>query len=236
MYNVYVDESCKDVHKFLVLGGLVVHSGEDASVCQSLQQVRRTHDTFGEVKWVKVSKSKLAFYKDFVDVFFARAGRDELHFHSLVVDTATFNHKKWNMGDAEIGFNKLIYQLLLHRFGKRYGHMPLHAYLDARSSKDSPEAIRPMLNAALAREGISGRPFKKIHFMQSHDSEVIQLNDLLIGALGFRRNGRQHLADASAHKKELAEYIARKVLTIQKERPNWSTAKRFTIWDFKFNR
>ena len=84
MYHIYADESCKDSHKYLVLGGLVVHQQEYDLVCLSLNNVRDKYTTFGEVKWTKVSKSKLPFYKAFVDVFFDKAANDELHFHSLV--------------------------------------------------------------------------------------------------------------------------------------------------------
>lgn len=237
MYHFYADESCKDTHRYLVLGGLAVEAVQYDQVSQRLLAVREAYTTFGEVKWSKVSKSKLAFYKAYVDVFFECARTDMLHFHSLVVDTHTFNHSKWNFGDAEIGFNKLIYQLLLHRFGRRYGDFPLHVYLDERSSKDSPDAIRPMLNSALAKDWHNlQKPFRRIHFKQSHTCQLIQLNDLLIGALGFRKNGRQHLADSSPNKVELAEYIARSVRSIQACRPNAKQAQRFTIWEFAYRK
>ena len=52
---------------------------------------------------------------EYVDVFFDASAKDDLHFYALYVDTHTFNHHKYNGGEAEIGFNKLIYQLLLHK-------------------------------------------------------------------------------------------------------------------------
>jgi hypothetical protein len=63
---------------------------------------------------------------------------------------------------------------------------------------------------------------------------LIQLNDLLIGALGFRKNGRHHLPGSAAHKTDLAQHIASKVASIQKVHPSKSTATRFTIWEFKY--
>ena len=235
MYHIYADESCKDSHKVLVLGGLIVDSSEDRFVCNSLRAVREKYQTFGEVKWTKTSAAKLDFYKAFADVFFDRACKDEMHFHSLVVETATFDHTRHNMGDAEIGFNKLIYQLMLHKFGRKYGNKPLYVFLDDRTSKTSPDEMRPMLNSELKKRWSKPLlPFRRIHFTKSHESEILQLNDLLIGAIGFRQNGRHHDASSSQHKCNLAAYIGRKIKMIQTQKPNDRNAPRFTIWNFAY--
>lgn len=222
----------------MILGGIVLlDASRYGSVCQRLMDVRQKHQTFGEVKWQKVSRAKLNFYKEFVDVFYDEALQDGMHFHSLVVDTSTFNHSKWNQGDAQIGFNKLIYQLLLHKFGRKYGDDVLHVYLDQRSAKESPDAIRPMLNGALAKSWLNiNQPFRRIHFRDSHACQVLQLNDLLVGALGFRKNGKQNNPNGAEHRKDFAEYVARKVNNIQTERPTAQAARRFTIWQFKYGK
>lgn len=239
MLNIYVDESCKDGIRHLILGGIAIELRHIQIVSDELLRQRDQFKTFGEVKWQKVSKAKLPFYKAYVDVFFNLSTSDLLQFHALHVNTSTFNHGKWNQGSSELGFNKLIYQLLLHKFGRRYGgYYRLYVFLDERTTQHTPETIRPMLNAALAKEwGIPGAPFRRLTFQDSKKSEILQLNDLLIGAIGFRKNGRHQLPEASPAKVELAEYIARQAVQLEHPiRVNSPKARRFTLWAFEFKK
>ena len=236
MHHVYADESYKDTHKFLVLGGLVLDERELPLIEKDLAAVRQKHrKETSEVKWSKSRKGNLQFYKDFLQIFFDRAVKDELHFHCMYIDTFTFNHTRFNKGSGEIGFNKLIFQLLLHKFGRRYGkNDSIFVYLDDRDSKDDPETIRPMLNSSLARDwGNATRPFRGLQFRKSHECELIQLNDLLIGAVGFRKNKRHHAPNVASHKVELARHIAIELLKIEGN-PESMNAKRFTVWKFAY--
>jgi hypothetical protein len=235
MFHVYLDESCKDTHKRMALGGIGMPHVHGGLFSYNIAEVRKKFNTYGEVKWTKTSKSKLDFYKAFVDVFFNHAAHDEIHFHSLWVDASTLNHGKFNKGSPEIGLNKLMYQLLLHRFGRYYGNSPINVYMDARSAKDPPEEMRNMLNSKMATPKNMVGPFKRINFIDSHDSEAMQVNDLLLGAVGFRVNGRHHLPESATQKIQLSEHIARQVRALQSMRPNHRSARRFSIWDFRFN-
>jgi hypothetical protein len=239
MLNVYADESCKDAHRYLVIGGLAIEHACCSAVEARLKEVRGLHNNDGEVKWTKTTRYKLPFYKAFVDVFFEHSANSLIHFHALYVDTRTFNHKAWNRGDPEIGFHKLIYQLLLHRVGRRYGDMHrLYVHLDKRATRHHPDSMLPMLNADLARRwGIASDPFRRITFQDSASSDLIQLNDLLIGMVGYLRNAHHRTPDCAAHKKELAWYIVGRARAL--EHPlelNSRHAQRFAIWPFAFQR
>lgn len=234
--NVYADESCTGGLKYLVLGGIAVEEAFVPDVLARLRAVRDKHNTHGEVKWQKVSKTKLEFYKAYVDVFFDASLNDDVHFYALYVDTATFNHSKYNGGESDLGFNKLIYQLLLHKFGRKYGlNYTLNVYLDERSTRHDPENLRPMLNHELARWDIKGDPFRQLRFKNSKECDLIQLNDLLVGTVGFKRNLHDKKPDCAPHKIELAEHIVRRALENEKpHRLNSTLAKRFAVWAFKY--
>jgi Protein of unknown function (DUF3800) len=239
MISVYADESCKDNHKHLILGGVCLKLEQVEEVNKQLLDVRTKHNTYGEVKWGKVSKSKHAFYEDYISVFFNLCSLDVLHFHFLSVDTSTFNHRLHNDGSSELGFDKLIYQLLLHKFGARYGHKhKIQVYLDERTTKNNPNEMTEMLNAGLNKKvNINTNPFSRVTFQNSKTSEILQLNDLLIGAIGFRKNKRHLKHDSATHKVAFSELIARKALML--ERPikmSSPSAVKFTSWDFKFRK
>lgn len=235
--HVYADESCTGGQKYLALGGIVLQQAFAPTVLDRLQTVRDQHNTHGEVKWQKVSKAKLDFYKAYVDVFFDASQKDEMHFYALYVDTHTFNHHKYNGGEAEIGFNKLTYQLLLHKFGRRYGqNHKLYVYLDDRTTKQDPESMRPMLNKELTNKwGIPGDPFRQLRFKDSKECALIQLNDLLVGTVGFKRNLHDKVAGCAPHKIELAKHIVSRALENEKpHRLNSEEATRFAVWPFKY--
>ncbi|HJW57573.1 MAG TPA: DUF3800 domain-containing protein [Burkholderiaceae bacterium] len=238
MIDIYADESCKENHRHLILGGVAIQTENVPNVLTSLKEVRDKFNTHGEVKWTKASKSKLDFYKAFINVFFDLNRKNEASFHCLTVDTGTFNHHAFNQGNAEIGFNKLIYQLLLHRFGVRYGEkFRIYVYLDKRNTSQQPDMLRPMLNSALKRKSIGTYPFKRLTFQDSKSSDIIQLNDLLIGAIGFRKNGHHLAENCSAHKLQLAQHILKQAVEIQHPiRINSRDADKFSVWNFEFKK
>jgi len=234
--HVYADESCTGGQQYLALGGIALDEAFVPDILGKLKAVRDKHATFGEVKWQKVSKAKLDFYRDFVDVFFDASVEDNMSFYALYVDTHTFNHHKYNGGEAEIGFNKLIYQLLLHKFGRKYGgNRKIKVFLDDRTTKHDPEDMRPMLNNDLTKWGVRGDPFRQIRFRDSKICDLIQLNDLLVGTVGFKRNLRDKVPGCAPHKITLAEHIVLRALENEKpHRLNSAQAKRFAVWPFKF--
>ena len=236
LMNVYADESCKDAHRFLALGAIAIEHAFKPSALKLLSDVRAKYNTWGEVKWTKCSEAKLPFYKAFVDVFFDCAATDDIHFHALYVDTHTFKNSVFNGGDREIGFNKLIYQLLLHKFGCKYGeNNPMHVYLDARSSKHEPDSIRQMLNAEMLKRGVASYPFRRITFQDSKSTDLLQLNDLLVGTVGYKSNRHDKVVGCATHKVRLAQHILDRALENDKpHRLVHRGAKRFTIWRFAY--
>jgi len=131
----------------------------------------------------------------------------------------------------------MIYQLLLHKFGIKYGkNNKIQVYLDERSTKNNPNRMTNMLNAALMkRVKIDSNPFTRITFQNSKTSEILQANDLLIGAIGFRKNKRHLNQESAEHKKTFSELIARKAIMLEQPiKMNSPHAVKFTSWDFRF--
>lgn len=238
LLNVYCDESCKDAHKYLALGGLCVENKDEPAILVELARVREAFGQRGEVKWTKNRRQKLDFYKAFVDVYFDAAADDVMHFQGMYVDTTTFKHGVYNDGDRDLGFSKLIYQLLLHKFGRKYGaEHPMHVYLDSRVTRHKPEEMRPMLNADLRKRwSVATDPFRRITFQDSEKSDLVQLVDLLVGCVGATKNGHHQLENCAPHKSELREHIIKRALDNEPTRRlNWSRTKRFYVWKFQFH-
>ena len=98
----------------------------------------------GEMKWSKVSNSKLPAYLRVTDAFFAPELRDVIHYHSLFVDMTKHDNHKFNDGNREIGFNKEVFQLA-YKFTRLYAAR-LHIYPDERVTSQKLSDLREMLN------------------------------------------------------------------------------------------
>jgi hypothetical protein len=237
--DVYADESSQNSHRYLVLGAMVIENAHVPAASAAIHETRakyRLHER--EIKWGRVSNGKAAGYHAIVDRFFELNAADTVHFHALTVDTSTFDHARYSDGDNEAGFNKLIYQLLLHKVAVPYGGTyRLEAYLDGRVTNQHPTDLRVMLNAAVARDhGMRDSPFRNVVFRSSKTSQFIQVCDLLIGAIAYRKNGHHLQPGANAAKCELAEYIARRAMRAQEVRITDRRATRFTLWQFRYRR
>jgi hypothetical protein len=238
VYHIYCDESRQSKDRFMVLGGIVMNVSDIPRFSETMKKFRKEQKMNAELKWSKVSNQKLNEYKRFIEYFFALNNTDNIHFHCLIIDNHQVNHKKFNKGDKELGFYKFYYQLLLHCFGKVYctnqNNVRLITYLDERQTKYKLNTLKRVLNSGMNKKlKISYNPFVSIEPVDSKLSDLLQLSDIIMGAIGYQKNGYHLLTASKTAKIELVQYIAQSAglsnLTDNTLRSN----RRFTIWNFK---
>lgn len=230
--DIYIDESSQTKHRFLLLGGIILLSEEVPNFVQAIRTARGTDLPAGELKWTKVSLAKLPAYKRVVDVFFARGYSRLPHFHSIVVDTSMQDHRAFNNGNKDLGFNKEVFQLA-YKFGRVYGAHRFDVYLDNRSSGTPTDDLRFMLNRKIANFGDTRDwPYRRVQFRDSKSTDILQIADLFAGAIAYRQNGHHTLDGASPAKTELSAYILKRAGI---SNPSIDTDRRgkFTIWHRK---
>lgn len=230
--NIYADESCQNNHRYMVLGGVIVEIDELQQIKKPLLEVRNTHKIYAEMKWEKVSKSKLPAYIDYVNCFFDQAASEVIHFHSITIDMHQIKHNKYNFGDRELGFQKFYYQLLI-KFGRYYnGSSPYYCYLHQRNTKSSLDSFRDILNNGISsRWGINDQPYRRVQHICSKKIELLQLNDILLGCVAARTNGHHLKRDASPHKIKLGEHIMEKAGIDDLSQDTEKGKYRFSIWN-----
>lgn len=231
--DIYADESCKDNHHFLVLGATIVPTERAGRIRQIIQEERHAERLLREIKWGKSSRCVLPKYKRMVELYFDLLRRGDLCFHALILDAHKFNHRKYNNGCSETGYNKFLYQLLLGVAGKLPDASPYYVYLDSRTVKHSLDDLRRILNCGARRKTGSDNVFRRVQFRDSKVCDIIQLNDLIIGAIGAVANGHGERPDASPVRKELSSYITKLagVRSLAEDTPYRES--RFKIWNFK---
>jgi hypothetical protein len=234
-FAFYADESGISQDRFTVVGGLCMHRSTAEEVYASISKYRSDTNMKSELKWSKVSNQKINEYKSLVDLFFALNNTNHIQFHSVIFDSHKANHSKYNQGDRDIGLSKLYYDLLLHKFVKTCGHSgSLFACLDKRLSSTPLEHLRSMLNSTAARD--HAMPHKPLAQLVSRDSKadcILQMNDVILGAVCCVRNGRHLLADTRQAKRSIAEYVLEKSGLDTFDRDSPKGVPRFTVWNKK---
>jgi hypothetical protein len=226
--EVYLDESSQTKHRYLVLGAIIVEYVRSAELATLIMQARLPDLPAKEAKWVKVSRTKLPAYKRIVDVFFDNP--ELVHFHSLFVDTSQQDHRKFNAGDAETGFNKEVYQLGMKIAMRLYGKHIFHLYPDYRNCVQTPEELRLILNRGCqSKNDKRDWPFRRAQFRDSAATLQLQLADILNGAIAYHLNGHHKAANASPAKTELARYVMERAKIADVSKGTAITGK-FTVW------
>jgi len=234
-YVFIADEAGISDDRFTVVGGILMHRSTLANAYATLQEYRKRHNMKAELKWSRVSNQKINEYKTLVDYFFALNNSNKVHFHSVVFDSHQWNHKRYNGGDGDVGLSKLYYQLLLHKFVKLYGNRgTLYIRLDHRHSQTPLEDIRRMLNAAVARDhGISTSPVKQLVPYDSKHCDLLQMNDVILGAVCAARNGKHLLEGTRLAKRALATHVLEQSGLTTFDVTSPQTVKRFTVWNMR---
>lgn len=181
--NIYCDESChllNDKNKTFVLGAIWVEKEKAADIFKDLRKLKEKYGlspTF-EAKWTKISKARADYYCELVSYFF---NSKDLHFRGVVVpDKSILNHSAYSQ-DHDTWYYKMFY-VLLNIVVK--GENKYNLYLDMKDTKSHLKVLelRRILNITnLEDVGIS-----KAQQIRSNEVEIMQLVDILIGALSYK--------------------------------------------------
>jgi len=228
--EVYGDESLKRGH-YDVLGGLWIPARHAESLRASIAEARTRHRCANEMKWSKCSGASVhPLYTDVVDLATAAINAGRAKYKCIVIDRGLVDNAAWNDGDRELGYFKAWWTLLMSRVqpGWRY-----RVRLDALDLQRSGrlQTLRDALNATAIRDrGLSYPCCESVEPRDSKKDDLIQVVDLLTGAVGFHYAGGHTVAGASRGKIELAERICQRVrkpsLCVESKR----TEAGFNVW------
>lgn len=188
MKYIYCDESCHleyDKAKAMLLGAITCPAEEKKRICAEIRAIKKRHglSSWSEIKWTGVSPAKEAFYIDLINFF---ANERSLSFRAVVIkDKANLNHAKYNNGSHDLWYYKAYYYLLdaIICYNHEYT-----IYVDIKDTRGGPRVakLRDVLCNNIydfKREVIKG-----IFQIRSHESEILQLTDLIMGAIGYYHN------------------------------------------------
>lgn len=147
-----------------------------------INQLREKHGIHSEIKWTTVSPNRLAFYIDLVDLFF---DTPELSFRTVVIDASKVMNSVFNGDDQELGYYKFYYQLLYHWLNTANCY---RVYTDQKTNRDKKrlKELRRIVNVSFK----TVNPIESIQAIDSSESVILQMQNVLMGAVGYKYNYR----------------------------------------------
>ncbi|MCI9434527.1 MAG: DUF3800 domain-containing protein [Bacilli bacterium] len=187
--EIYCDECRQDLlvnksvinknNRFTVLGGIWIDGNVREDFKSNISNLRKKYHIYGEIKWKKVSNNKLEFYKEIIKIFFEFTN---ISFRAVVIDSEVFDIYKYHNNSGELGFYKCYYQLLKEWI---FRDNEYNIFLDYRKDKSRRRVndLKKCINNYLNNDAV-----KNIQFINSKESILLQLEDVIMGCIGYKYN------------------------------------------------
>jgi len=236
-YHIYCDESSQTKHRHLVIGASICRASIAPRIAATIEHIIEPHGGISELKWTKITRRNLPMYKQVAEAFGQLIEAGYLHYYSLVVDTSQVDDKKYNDGDSDLGFSKFLYTLLF-KFARVYkSDYRFYTFLDERTTKHTPELLQTILNARARRQAIRNfDPYRSVQFVKSERSRLIQLTDVITGAIASETNLHHLALDAAPHKTEMMRHVTKCAKVRSLAIPTPVAGKGFDIWHLDFKK
>jgi hypothetical protein len=222
IFNIYCDESCHLEHDHIpvmVLGAVWCPLAKVQEITARIRQIKADHGIAPhmEIKWIKVSKGKLDFYRDLVDYFMDSA---DLHFRALVVrDKSKLDHPAHDQTHDQ-WYYKMYFNMLKVILDPEAQY---RIYVDIKDTRGREKIQK--LHEVLCNNiyDFSRLVIERVQLVRSHEVEILGMADLLMGAVAYTN---RNLA-GNMGKEQLIARI--------KDRTHYSLTRTTLLREGKFN-
>ena len=182
-YNVYCDESChlaSNNSKYMLIGAVYCPKFKVKKVNEYIGHLKENYNLSDriELKWNKIDKKTEKLYLDIINYFF---NNDDLKFRVIVVDKTKLDHEKYNQTENDF-YHKIYYDML------KYIIIPGNSYNIYPDIKDTNSYYYHQIMLDYLRIKMSDtnkKTIKKVQPIRSYEAPILQINDVLIGALSY---------------------------------------------------
>lgn len=205
--NVYCDESCHLEHdrgKAMVLGALWLPKQQATEINNAIATLKRRHglSRYFEIKWGKVSPSKLAFYEALVELFF---DTQDMNFRAWIVpDKTILRHAEFRQTHDDWYYK--MYFSMLRNILRPNEDTIYHVYLDIKDTRSRAKLRKLHEVLTNANYDFKREMIARMQHVHSHEIGLMQLADFLIGAMAYHA---RNLTDSVA-KQRIVGHIRQK--------------------------
>lgn len=222
--SIYIDETChleNDDQSVMCIGYTKIDYDNYQLIKESIKAIKIKHKSPTEIKWNKLSLSRVNLYKELIDFFFQAA----IEFRCVLVkNKSNLDHDKFNRGDHNAFYYKLIYQLLNNNWVNP-ADTNYRVILDIKDTRGKERLIE--LKKWLDNKHGENSHFKYFQHIRSHENELLQLTDLFIGAISYKARHEYEKENSSEVKRQVIQYL--------EEKSGYSLDDGTIPWESKFN-
>lgn len=231
LYNIYCDESChleNDGINDMVLGAVWCPQAEVKKISERIRDIKANYHvhTTSELKWTKVGPQKREMYIELLNYFFDCS---DLHFRCLVVpDKQLLDHNRFEQTHDD-WYYKMYFDMLKTIF---HPEDIYEVYIDIKdtNSHRKAEKLREVCSNTL--HDFSGKTIRRIQPIRSHEVQLMQIVDILIGAVCYQNRIFPKDFHKSRTKLELINLIEEKTgCKLTKSTPYKEDKFNIFIWD-----
>lgn len=204
-YNIYCDETCHlehDNEKVMAIGGIKCPKSCRKYIIDSIMNIKEEFKIpkMAEIKWNKVSSCNLNYFKRLVDLFFEH---DDLKFRAVIVNKTKLNHEEFNQTHNEF-YYKMYYYCLIGLVDTQAEN---YIYMDKKDTKGRKKINQLKEIISRINHDFDQNKIARMQCVNSSELPILQLADLLIGAVGYHN---RDISNPSQAKIELVRYIQEK--------------------------
>jgi len=228
----FCDETGTVDDEYLAVAGVAIRAERANAIRSYLRDLCQSCNVTREIKWSNTRARRDNVHRAFVDYFFSLIEDNQAHFHIRFSRMSDYDHTLSGHRRKIDTVSKAYFQLLLHRPGRFYSRLcDIFVYPDKGECTERLWQFRQSLNTnCQSRYGILGS-FKHIEARDSRNEIILQMLDVVLGALSSVRNGRHEAAGAAPAKAELAAYTLSKTNLLSLGGNSIRTERKLSVWN-----
>jgi hypothetical protein len=234
LHHIVADETCQTKHRWMALGITIVPDEHADYVRAKFRTWKRKMGLKGEIKWTRTDDSNIERYKTLVKIYMYLVSIGVIQFHAILIcmDVADYSEVD---EVPELSYSRFFHHLLMKLCRTLPRENKYRILFDRRTSKIPLAPFQTAANfAARNKYDLDHWPFRSLRYQESKTDILLQVNDLILGAIGFLRNGKHKTERKGSLKTELALYIRRAspVHSFWQDTAEGKTD--FTLWALRF--
>lgn len=209
LYNVYCDETCHLEHdeiNVMVLGAVWCPQENLKEINQQIRAIKERNGVSPsmEMKWTKISPAKVGMYGDLVNYFF---DDDSLRFRALIIpDKGKLNHDKFHQ-THDTWYYKMYFDMLKVILSPKDRY---EIYIDIKDSNSYQKTQKLGEVCSNSMYDFSKRVIQRVQPIRSDEVQIMQLVDVLIGAVGYENRIFPEEFIKSTAKEKIIELIKKR--------------------------
>lgn len=226
LYNVYCDETCHLEHdgiNVMVLGAVWCPQNKLKEINQRIREIKERNGVSPkmELKWTKISPAKIDLYQDIVNYYF---DDDDLHFRGVIIpDKSKLDHARFHQ-THDNWYYKMYFDMLKVIFNPRDKY---EVYIDIKDTNSYRKAQKLKEVCSNSMYDFSHTVIQRLQPIRSEEVQIMQLVDILIGAVGYENRNFPDGFEKSAAKK--------RTIDLMKKRSGYTMTKTTLLREEKLN-